>query len=44
MLKELILEGENRYFDSQIYQNMTISDSEIDQFCRNMKEIAIKNT
>lgn len=44
MLKELILEGQNRYFDSEIYQNMTISDSEIDGLCKSMKEIAVKNT
>ena len=30
MLRELMLEGKNRYFDSEICQNMDISDSEID--------------
>lgn len=44
MLKELILEGQNRYFDSEICQNMTVSDNEIDQLCKSMKEIAVKNT
>lgn len=44
MLKELILEGQNRYFDSEICQNMTVSDSEIEEFCKSMKETAIKNT
>lgn len=31
MLKELILEGQNRYFDSEICQNMTVSDSQIEE-------------
>ena len=44
MLKELILEGQNRYFDSEICRNMTVSDSEIDELCISMKEIAVKNT
>lgn len=44
MLKELILEGQNRYFDSEICQNITISDSEIKDLCKNMKETAIRNT
>lgn len=44
MLKELILEGKNRYFDSEICQNMIISESEIDELCKSMKEIAIQNT
>ncbi len=44
MLKELILEGQNRYFGSEICQNMTISDSEIDNLCKSIKETAMKNT
>ena len=44
MLKELILEGQNRYFDSEICQNMTVSDSDIDNLCKSMKETAMKNT
>ncbi len=44
MLKELILEGQNRYFDSEICQNMTVSDSEIEKLCKSMKETAMKNT
>ncbi len=43
-LKELILEGQNRYFDSEICRNITISDDEITQLCKNMKETAMKNT
>lgn len=44
MLKELILEGQNRYFDSEICQSMTISDDEIERLCKSMKETAMKNT
>ena len=44
MLKELILEGQNRYFDSEICQNMPVSDSEIEELCKSMKEPALKNT
>lgn len=43
-LKELILEGQNRYFDSEICRNMTISDSDIEDLCKRMKETAIRNT
>lgn len=42
MLKELILEGQNRYFDCEICRNLTVSDDEIEQFCKGMKETAIK--
>lgn len=34
----------NRYFDSEICQNMDISDSEIEELCRSLKETAIRNT
>lgn len=44
MLKELILEGQNRYFDSEICQNMTVSDSEIEELCKSMKSTAMENT
>ena len=38
------LEGQNRYFDSEICQNMPVSDSEIEELCKSMKETALKNT
>lgn len=38
MLRELMLEGKNRYFDSEICQNMDISDSEIEELCKSLKE------
>lgn len=31
----------NRYFDSEICQNMDISDSEIEELCKSLKETAI---
>ena len=44
MLKELILEGQNRYFDSELCRELKITDEEIDTLCREMKETAMKNT
>lgn len=45
MLKELRLEGQNRYFDSEICKDITeVHDNEIEKLCRDMKAIAIKNT
>lgn len=44
MLKELILEGQNRYFDCEICRDMQVSDSDIEKFCKRLKETAIKNT
>ena len=44
MLKELILEAQNRYYESEICQNMIISDSKIEELCKSMKETAMKNT
>jgi len=44
MLKELILEGQNRYYDSEPCKNMSATDAGIEQLCRNMKEVAVKNT
>ena len=34
----------NRYFDSEICQNMKITDNEIELLCKSMKETAIRNT
>lgn len=44
MLKELILEGQNRYYDSEPCAGISVTDAEIDSLCKNMKEIASKNT
>ena len=44
MLKELILEGQNRYFDSEPCRELQITDEDIQNLCKIMKEAAIKNT
>lgn len=44
MLRELMLEGKNRYYDSEICQNMAVADSEIEELRKSMKETAIRNT
>ncbi len=44
MLKELILEGQNRYYDSEPYNRMAITDTEIKKLCKSMKKIALRNT
>ena len=44
MLKELILEGQNRYFDSEPSRELQITDEDIQNLCKTMKETAIKNT
>lgn len=44
MLKELILEGQNRYFDSKPCRELQITDEDIQNLCKIMKETAIKNT
>ena len=44
VLKELVLEGENKYFDQQICYGESISDAEIEKFCEWLEELARKNT
>lgn len=44
MLKELILEGQNRYFDSEPCRELQITDEDIQNLCKTMKETAIRNT
>lgn len=44
MLKELILGGQNRYYDSEPYNGMDVTDAEIETLCKSMKDIALKNT
>ncbi len=43
MIKELLFEGSNRYFDQVLCTGLTISDEDIDALCKAMKEQAIKN-
>ena len=44
ILKELILDGQNRYYDSEPCNGMPVTDTEIEKLCKSMKEIALKNT
>ena len=44
LLKELILEGQNRYFDSEICSDLKITSNDISSLCHAMKEVALKNT
>ena len=44
MLRELILEGENRYFDSEICHDITVTDEDIEILCKAMKDVALRNT
>ena len=44
MLKELILGGQNRYYDSEPYNGMDVTDVEIETLCKSMKDIALRNT
>ena len=44
MLKELILEGQNRYFDNEACEYLEINEDDIKDLCDKMKKIAIENT
>ena len=44
MLKELILEGQNRYFDNEPCEYLEINEDDIKDLCDKMKKIAIENT
>lgn len=44
MLKELILEGQNRYFDSEPCKRITATEEEIQALCTSMKQVALKHT
>ena len=43
MIKELMFEGSNRYFDQALCTGLSITDEDIDALCNAMKEQAIKN-
>ena len=43
MLKELILEGQNRYFDNEPCEYLEINEDDIKDLCDKMKKIAIEN-
>ena len=44
MLKELILEGQNRYFDNEPCEYLEINEDDIKDLCDKMKKIEIENT
>ena len=44
MLKELILEGQNRYFYNEPCEYLEINEDDIKDLCDKMKKIAIENT
>ena len=44
MLKELILEGQNRYFDNEPCEYLEINEDDIKDLCDKIKKIAIENT
>ena len=43
MIKELMFEGSNRYFDQALCTGLNITDEDIDDLCKVMKEQAVKN-
>ena len=43
MIKELMFEGSNRYFDQALCTGLIITDEDIDALCKAMKDQAVKN-
>lgn len=43
MIKELLFEGNNRYYDQALCTELNITDEDIDDLCKAMKEQAVKN-
>ena len=43
MVKELLFEGSNRYYDQALCTGLDITDEDIDALCKAMKEQAVKN-
>ena len=43
MIKELLFEGSNRYYDQALCTGLNITDEDIDALCNEMKEQAVKN-
>ena len=44
MIKELILEGQNRYFDSEPCQELSLSEKDVENLCHKLKEVALRHT
>ena len=43
MIKELLFEGSNRYYDQALCTGLNVTDEDIDALCKGMKEQAVKN-
>ena len=43
MIKELLFEGSNRYYDQALCTGVNVTDEDIDALCRAMREQAVKN-
>ena len=43
MIKELMFEGSNRYFDQALCTGLTITNEDIDALCKAMKDQVVKN-
>ncbi|WP_418474817.1 HipA N-terminal domain-containing protein [Frisingicoccus sp.] len=43
MIKELLLEGSNRSFDQVACVGLKVTDDEVDELCRSLKETALKH-
>ena len=43
MVKELLFEGSNRYYDQALCTGLNITDDDVDALCKAMKEQAVKN-
>ena len=43
MIKELLFEGSNRYYDQSLCTGLNITDEDIDALCKGMKGQAVKN-
>ena len=44
MIKELLFEGSNRFFDKTVCLDLEVSEDDINSLCQKLKEVAIKNT
>ena len=43
MLKELILEGQNRYYDSEPCDGLTVTKDDIKKLCHDLKKVALEH-
>ena len=43
MIKELLFEGSNRYYDQALCTGLNVTEEDIDALCKAMKEQAVRN-